>query len=406
MSERPDAESAAGASESPAPSVSVEERRRRWSLMLGADQRELAGADLEMGQALSTLYDAPEPGQRKSRFDVGRGRSAPAVARWLGDIRTWFPSSVVQVMQRDAIERLDLKELLLEPEMMTAVEPDIHLVSTLVSLGKLLPEQSRQTAREVVGKVVEQVEERIAERTRSAITGAVSRGLRTNRPRLADIDWNRTIAANLKNYLPEHRTVVPERLIGHGRASRSVERDIVLLMDQSGSMASSVVYGSIFGAVMASIRAVRTKVVAYDTTVVDLTDELDDPVDVIFGTQLGGGNDTNAALDYVGTLVERAPETILVLISDLYEGAGSTEMLRRLKAMSDSGVRVVVLLALDDEGAPSYDHQNAASLAAMGIAAFACTPDAFPDLLAAAIAGEDLVSFAEQYAAQRQQSGG
>lgn len=409
MSEHHDTAQNPAVEEEPAPvgiRVDDAERQRRWRLMLGADTEGLHGEDQNLGEALGMLYDAPDPGQKKDRFNVGRGRSAPKVARWLGDIRGWFPSSVVQVMQKDAIERLDLKQLLLEPEMMTAVEPDIHLVSTLASLGKLLPEQSRETARQVVRTVVKQVEERIAERTRSAVKGAINRASRTNRPKPADINWNRTIAANLKNYLPEQRTIVPERLIGYGRRSTSVERDIVLLMDQSGSMATSVVYGSIFGAVMASIRAVRTKVVAYDTAVVDLTDDLDDPVDVIFGTQLGGGNDTNAALDYVDTLIERPPDTIMVLISDLYEGAGSEEMIRRLRVMHDGGVAVVVLLALDDEGAPSYDHQNAAALAALGIPAFACTPDAFPDLLAAALAKEDLVGFAERYAGERQATAG
>src|SRR5690606_29881436 len=144
--------------------------------------------------------------------------------------------------------------------------------SDLLSLHKAMPETTKETARAVVRKVVEELEKRLATRTRAALTGALDRSARVSRPRHHDIDWNRTIAANLKHYLPEHRTVVPERLIGYGHASRSVKKDVVLCVDQSGSMASSVVYASVFAAVLASMRSLDTRLVVFDTTVVDLTD--------------------------------------------------------------------------------------------------------------------------------------
>lgn len=205
------------------------------------------------------------------------------------------------------------------------------------------------------------------------------------RPRHRDIDWDRTIRANLKNYLPEYRTVVPERLIGYGRAAQSVKKDVVLCIDQSGSMAASVVYASVFGAVLASMRTLDTRLVVFDTSVVDLTDQLDDPVDVLFGTQLGGGTDINRALAYCQSRITRPAETVVVLISDLYEGGIRDEMLKRVAAMKASGVQFVTLLALSDEGTPAYDREHAAALAALGAPAFACTPELFPDVMAAAI---------------------
>lgn len=307
------------------------------------------------------------------------------MARWLGDIRTYFPSSVVQVMQRDAIDRLGLSTLLLEPEMLEAVEADVHLVGTLLSLNKAMPETTKETARAVVRKVVEDLEKRLATRTRATLTGALDRSARISRPRPHDIDWNRTISANLKHYLPEYRTIVPERLIGYGRASRSVKKEVVLCIDQSGSMAASVVYASVFGAVLASMRSIDTRLVVFDTAVVDLTDQLDDPVDVLFGTQLGGGTDINRALAYCQSQITRPAETVMVLISDLYEGGIRHEMLKRVAAMKASGVQFVTLLALSDEGAPAYDREHAAALAALGAPAFACTPDLFPEVMAAAI---------------------
>ncbi|MEU3777276.1 VWA domain-containing protein [Streptomyces sp. NPDC032472] len=368
------------------------ERLRRWRMVLGGDGDgtgcTLAGRDAAMDAALGALYGgAGTPGGASggARRSGGLGGSAPRVARWLGDIRTYFPSPVVQVMQRDAIERLGLDSLLLEPEMLGAVEPDVHLVGTLLSLNKAMPETTRETARAVVRKVVEQLEQRLASRTRATLTGALDRSARTARPRHADIDWNRTIRANLKHYLPEHRTVVPERLIGYGRSAQSVRKEVVLCIDQSGSMASSVVHASVFGAVLASMRSIATRLVVFDTAVADLTDQLDDPVDVLFGTQLGGGTDINRALAYCQSRITRPADTVVVLISDLYEGGIRNEMLRRVAAMKAAGTEFVALLALSDEGAPAYDREHAAALAALGVPAFACTPDLFPEVMAAAL---------------------
>jgi len=370
------------------------ERLRRWRLLLGEAAEDSTGGlcstdDEAMDGALAALYDRndPDPSGRRS---AGLGGSAPRVARWLGDIRTYFPTSVVQVMQRDAMERLGLTQLLLEPELLDAVEPDVHLVGTLLSLNKVMPETTRATARMVVEKVVREIEERIAQHTRSAVTGALNRAARTSNPKLRDIDWDRTIRANLAHYLPEYRTVVPQRLIGYGRRSQAVQRDVVLAIDQSGSMASSVVYASVFGAVLASMRALRTSLVVFDTAVVDLTDKLSDPVEVLFGTQLGGGTDINRAIAYSRSLITRPTESLFVLISDLYEGGIRAEMLSRMASMRDAGVQVVVLLALSDDGAPAFDRENAAALGALGIPAFACTPDRFPELLALALERGDV----------------
>jgi Mg-chelatase subunit ChlD len=366
------------------------ERQRRWRLILGSGaadgiQCALAGTDAEMDRALRALYDSERKG--------GLGASSPNVARWLGDIRTYFPSSVVRVMQKDALERLDLRQLLLEPEMLEAAEPDVNLVATLLSLRSVLPNRTKETARQVVRKVVEEVQRRLAEPLRQAVTGSLHRSVRNRRPRHQEIDWNRTIRANLRHYQQAQKTIIPETRIGFGRR-RSALRDLILCVDQSGSMAASVVYAGIFGAVLASLPAVTTRMVVFDTSVVDLTEDLDDPVDLLFGTQLGGGTDINQALAYCQKLVRRPEETILVLLSDLFEGGNADEMLRRAGSLAASGVQMIALLALSDQGTPAYDHRIAAALATLGIPAFACTPDRFPDLMSAAIKRQDLAQWA------------
>ena len=368
------------------------ERQRRWRLILGSGaadgiQCALAGTDAEMDRALRALYDSERKG--------GLGASSPNVARWLGDIRTYFPSSVVRVMQKDALERLDLRQLLLEPEMLEAAEPDVNLVATLLSLRSVLPNRTKETARQVVRKVVEEVQRRLAEPLRQAVTGSLHRSVRNRRPRHQEIDWNRTIRANLRHYQQAHKTIIPETRIGFGRR-RSALRDLILCVDQSGSMAASVVYAGIFGAVLASLPAMSTRMIVFDTSVVDLTENLDDPVDLLFGTQLGGGTDINQALGYCQKLVRRPNDTILILLSDLYEGGNADEMLRRAAALAASGVQMIALLALSDQGAPAYDHRIAAVFATLGIPAFACTPDRFPELISAAIERRDLAQWASE----------
>jgi Mg-chelatase subunit ChlD len=371
------------------------ERLRRWRLILGGDQADGTGValnanDASMDRCLSALYDAPaQSGRRRA----GLGGSAPNVSRWLGDIRSFFPASVVRIMQQDAMERLNLKQLLLEPELLQTVEPDVHLIADLLALSGIMPARTKETARLVVRKCVEELERKLAEPMRQAVAGALNRAVRNRRPRHREIDWDRTIRANLKNYQPEYKTIVPETRIGHGR-KRSALRDIILCVDQSGSMATSVVFSGIFGAVLASLPAVRTQVVVFDTSVVDLSDKLDDPVEVLFGVQLGGGTDINRAISYCQSLVRQPGQTIMVLISDLIEGGVRENLLKRAASIIASGVSLITLLALSDDGAPCYDHQNAAALAELGSPAFACTPDQFPSLMAAAIGRQDIGAWA------------
>jgi Mg-chelatase subunit ChlD len=368
--------------------IDAETRARRWRLILGSANNDancqLSDAEVGMDRVLEALYDSDRKG--------GLGSSSPNVARWLGDIREYFPSSVVRVLQADALDRLKLQQMLLEPEMLSAVEPDINLVATLLSLRSVIPNRTKETARIVVGKVVEELTRKLESPTRQAITGALNRSLRNRRPRHQEIDWDRTIRANLRHYQPQYQTIVPETRIGFGRR-RSSLKDLILCVDQSGSMAASVVYAGVFGAVLASIPAVSTKMVVFDTAVVDLTENLKEPVDLLFGIQLGGGTDIHQALSYCQGLITRPADTIIVLITDLFEGGDRDKLLKRAAAISASGAKMVTLLALSDQGSPSFDHAIAASFSAMGIPSFACTPDAFPDLMAAAMRGEDLEGY-------------
>ena len=371
------------------------ERERRWKLVLGGDDEGLGERDRRLSAALTALYNPDDAGSGNRRRG-GLGGSAPSVARWMGDIREFFPASVVQVVQKDAFERMGLKRMLLEPEFLQAVEADVNLVADLVTLRGAMPEKTKDTARQVIGKVVSELLERLERRTAEALRGAVDRGKRTTRPRFCDIDWPRTIRANLANYQAEYRTVVPERLIGFMRRQRrAVDLDeVILCVDQSGSMATSVVYASIFAAVMASLPVVKTKLVCFNTVVVDLTEELADPVEVLFGVQLGGGTDINQAVAYCEDRIERPGKAHLVLITDLFEGGNAEELVARVRCLKGAGVNVIVLLALTDTGHPIYDARLAGLIAGLDIPVFAATPDEFPDLMACALRREDVFAWA------------
>jgi Mg-chelatase subunit ChlD len=371
-----------------------ESSERRWRLALGGEDDQLASADQRLSAALSALYGEGDGEQKKKRG--GLGSSAPNVARWMSDIRQYFPAPVVQIVQKDAFERLGLRRMLLEPEFLAAVEADVNLVANLISLRNVMPEKTKDTARQVIAKVVAQLMERLERKTAEALRGAVDRSRRTHRPRFADIDWPRTIRANLRHYQPEQRTIVPERRVGFMRQQRRlVDLDeVCLCVDQSGSMASSVIYASIFAAVMASLPVVKTKLVCFDTVVLDLTEELSDPVEVLFGVQLGGGTDINQAVAYCAERIERPSKAHLVLISDLYEGGNADEMVARVGRLIALGVNVIVLLALSDDGHPAYNPELAARIAALGAPVFACTPDQFPSLMAAALRRQDLHAWA------------
>ncbi|MBX2804814.1 MAG: VWA domain-containing protein [Hyphomicrobiales bacterium] len=370
------------------------ERLRNWRLALGTETDALSQRDQRLDHALGALYDHAGNGASAK----GKGSltgSAPRVAKWLGDIREFFPTNVVQVIQRDAFERLGLKQMLLEPEFLATVEADVHLVADLISLRGAMPEATKETARGVVAKVVRDLMEKLENTTVETLRGALNKRRRISRPRFADIDWPRTITANLRHWQPEHGTVVPEKLVGYGRqAKRANLEDVILCVDQSGSMATSVVYASIFSAVLASIPAIATKLVCFDTAILDLTEDLQDPVEVLFGVQLGGGTDINQALAYCERLLTEPSRTHLVLISDLFEGGNAEEMLARAGAMAASGVNIIVLLALSDDGKPAYDPRHASAFADLGCPVFACTPNEFPDLMAVALQRGDLENWA------------
>ncbi len=314
----------------------------------------------------------------------------PHIPRWLADIRRYFPNDVVSVIQKDAVERKGLKEVLFQKETLPKLEKNVDLLATIISLQQAIPDETRETARMVVREIAEELRKKLEPQIRTAVFGALNRNRHSAMPVYRNVDWKRTIQRNLKNYDSESRRLVPDRFYFWANQQKLREWHIVICVDQSGSMATSVVYSSIMAAIFASLNALKTSLVFWSTEVADMTELLRDPVDVLFGSQLGGGNDASKALAYCSKLVEQPEKTIFLFISDLYEGTGENAMIEHLRQLHESKVKLICLLALTDAGKPSYNHNAAKRLANLGIPAFACTPNRLVGLVEAILQGREI----------------
>ncbi|OMD46897.1 hypothetical protein BSK56_15525 [Paenibacillus borealis] len=390
----------------------------RWRLILGQEAEEalsgyseggglaLTEEELIMDAALAAIYDETGAGSSSGNAGTakgkgaGTGRSAVHLSKWLGDVRNFFPEDVVSIIQSDAMERKGWKQLLFEPELLAAVKPDIKLIGTLLSLKGKIPEKTKDTARMLVQALVDELVKLLETDIRRAVTGALNKRQHSPLPSLSGLDWKLTIQRNLKHYDSERRIIIPERFYYFDRARRSKEWTVIVDIDQSGSMADSIIWASVIGSIFASIPALNTRVVAFDTEVVDLTEQCaNDPVDMLFGIQLGGGTDIHKSVKYCEQFIEEPKKTLFIIVSDLYENGNQAGLVRRMRELREAGVRTMTLLALSDEGKPSYDERLAAQLSRDGTPCFACTPALLPALVEGALKGQDLGELAKRLGA-------
>lgn len=387
----------------------------RWRLILGKSAEEslqamggggaqiLVGDQLELDEALEAIYSGEEMEREGRTGEPGyggsaKGRTFPKVAKWLDQIRNFFPKDVVVLLQKDAIERKGLKQLLLEPEIMANIEPSIDIAATVLEMKNMVPEKAKASARDLVGRVVEEVRKRLESQFAQSIRGALQRNRHSPFRSLPNLDWPRTIRQNIRNYNLELKTIIPERMSFFSRQQRQNEWNIIIAMDQSGSMHASLIYGGIMGAILATIGAIETHVVAFNhQDVVDLTELCSDPVDLLFGVQLSGAEDYWKATSYCQRFMHTPARTLYVVIGDLFDTSPNEKrFVKLMEHVLGSGVKAVGLLAITDEGKPSYNERLANQLAEMGMPCFACIPDRLPELLAGVIRGDDMRAIASK----------
>jgi Mg-chelatase subunit ChlD len=365
----------------------------RWRLALGAAAEKtlpqtalpkLAPAAEEVGLGAGELEELDRVlGFVYDQERAGSGKTKPYLPQWLAALRGFFRHDVVALVQKDAAERRGLAELLFEPETLPYLEKNVELVATLVAAKHLVPDQARELARGIIRDVVEELRRKLETHVRAAILGAVRRDQHAPLRSLRNLDWHRTIKKNLKTWDAAKKRLAPEKLYFWKNQRRRHEWDVTLLVDQSGSMAESVVYAAVIAAIFASLDVLRTRLVFFDTEVVDATPLLGDPVELLFAAQLGGGTDINRAVAYAREhLVDRPDRTLFVLVTDLYEGGDQRELVARMRELVESRARCLCVLALTDSGRPSYDHELARELTAVGVPCVGCTPARLVEIVA------------------------
>ena len=384
--------------------MDTNDRLRRWRLILGSEAQkrmegmgdgpDLSQEDLMMDTALDAIYN------RDMKFGfgggAGKGASSPQISRWLGDVRTLFDKDIVKIIQSDAMERCGLKQLIFEPELLENIEPDMHMASMILTLKDQIPKKSKENAREFIRKIVEQINALLETDLKRAVTASINRKLHSPIPSASALDFQTTIRKGIKDYNTKLKKIIPQKYYFFERSATTAANKytVILDIDQSGSMGESVIYSSIISCILASMSAIKTKVVAFDTNIVDLSEKCEDPIDLLFGFTLGGGTDIEKSIKYCTKYIENPKKTIFFLISDLEEGGNRAGLLRRLTQMKEDGVIVICLLAISDSGKPYYDANMAQRIANNGIPCFAAAPQMLPRLLEKAMKNEDMSEFA------------
>lgn len=360
-----------------------DERLVRWRLVLGKSAEELDGRagmsadDLAADASLGWLYDRdPSLGERDVRDrSGGLDGSKLSVPDWLNQVHKLFPKETIERLERDAVEKYQIHEIVTNPEVLKRIEPSETLLRAVMLTKHLMSPEVLSLARELAGKVMRQLMEKLARKVRQSFHG--SRTRRRSRVQIAkNFDAKATLKRNLQGWDPlEKRIRYIREPLFVSRSRRQMERwQIILLVDESGSMMSSVIHSAVTAACLWGLPGTKTHLCIFDTEVVDLTERVTDPVDVLMKVQLGGGTDIGKAVAYAQGLVESPRRTIVVLITDFFEGGSGSVLVSRVKALCDAGATVLGLAALDEQANPSYDKDMARALVNVGAHVGAMTP--------------------------------
>ena len=364
----------------------------RWRLVLGkyAERRmsgALNGQDQRRDQALEYLYGREYEG-RGLRKELGPGSLDPSqltLVTWLNEVRELFPQDTVEIIEKHALDRYGLTELVTDPKTLERLEPNQQLLKTLLTLKGHLNGQVMEVARRIIRQVIEEIRRRLEPEVRQTLSGRLNRFHHSPLAVAQNFDALGTLRRNLKHYDVQRRKLIVEELRFFERNSRRLPWHIVLCIDQSGSMADSVIHSAVMAGILAGLPSFRVKIVVFDTQVVDLSDHADDPVEVLMKVQLGGGTDIAQAVRYCSQIIENPQRTIFVLVTDFCEGASPGELVRAVSALAEARVKLLGLAALDGQAHPVYDRQMAGRLAARGMEIAALTPQRLAQWLVKAI---------------------
>ena len=350
----------------------------RWRLVLGEPAQSampLSGRQaLEMDQVLDFLYRR-EAGQDEYQDTGGTGESQLTIPEWLHRVRTLFPQKTAQVLERHALDRYQMQELLTDPEILERMEPNQALLETILSLKPQMSGPVLAVARRIAARVAEELTRRMQLDFRKSLLGRLRRDLSSPVPSMRNLDVKKTIRRNLSHYDLENRRLVLERVYFSGRVKRYNQWRIIMAVDESGSMADAVIHSAVMAGIFSRMPMVDTRLVIFDTQVVDLSDHAGDPVETLMSVQLGGGTDIAGAMNYCQSLITTPHRTIVILVSDLCEGGPVANLYKVCGDILESGAKLTALTALDRNANPMYNRTVASVLAGMGAFVGALTPE-------------------------------
>lgn len=355
----------------------------RWRLILGEAADDacrgagcgLSGEAAAMDAALDWLYGRDDAdGTRNITRRGGHGASTLSTPDWINDIHRLFPKETIERLERDAIERYAIDDIVTDPGILARAEPNETLLKAVLRTKHLMSPDILVIARRLVQEVVRQLMEKLAREVTIAFSGILDRR-RRSRVASGGLDMRRVLRDNLRHYDPQTRRIAVERLHFFARQKRNrIQWQVILLVDQSGSMASSVIHSAVTAACLWGLPGVKTHLVAFDTEIVDLTRDVDDPCELLMQVQLGGGTDIAKAVRYAADLVEQPENAVIVLISDFYEGGSEAHLVSLVAQLAAQRTKVLGLAALDGQAEPSFDRDMARRLVAAGAEIGAMTP--------------------------------
>jgi Mg-chelatase subunit ChlD len=366
--------------------MSGDDAARRWRLVLGRyasdslAQAGMSGRDREIDQSLDYLYGREYEGRglRGASLDPSQVQAID----WLQRTRALFPREVFERIQSHALDKYQLTELLNDPATLLSLEPNQALARSLLGMRGRMSAATLDAVRSVIRKVVEDIVRSLRSEFVNAFQGRRNRFRQSQLRSAQNFDWRATIRANLRHYDLAERRLVIERPVFNARVKRQLPWDIILCVDQSGSMLDSVMYSAIVAGILSGLPSVRVRLVVFDTTVVDLSHIAHDPVQVLLTVQLGGGTDIGRAMRYCEQLVQTPHRTVVALVSDFAEGAMPGPLLASVRRLAEARVKLLGLAALDQSASPVYDQAMAQRLAGCGMEVAALTPAHFAHWLA------------------------
>ncbi|HEY3321627.1 MAG TPA: VWA domain-containing protein [Planctomycetota bacterium] len=368
-------------------------RKLRWRLVLGdGAQTALGGLEGEWAErdgALDFLYCRETAGRNVRPADErrgGMGDSALTVPDWINAVHTLFPKKTIERLEQDALERYQIQEMVTNPELLKRATPSPTLLKAVLHTKHLMNQEVLKLARDMVRKVVEQLMEKLARKITQPFCGSLNRQQRSFLKVAKNFDIKRTIRSNLANYDPKSKKLFIKQPYFYSRVRRHADKwQVIILVDQSGSMLDSVIHSAVTASIFWDIRTLRTHLVLFDTNIVDVTPHCTDPVETLMKVQLGGGTDIGGALAYASRLVDNPRRTIIVLITDFFEGAPAERLIETAHGLIESGVTLLGLAALDSRADPNYDRQLAGQLVSMGAHVGAMTPGELAEWVAAKV---------------------